>query len=266
MRTGALIFAFNNQQIDYVSMAAWSAERIHRHLGIPVCVVTDAEIPADTNVFDHVVQLESSDTQLRHFSDFQTQAVWHNSSRVTAYDLSPWDQTLVLDADYVVASNQLAMLFKNHNEFMSHKTAIEVSGNYSFEDNNRFGQVKFPMLWATVMLFKKNTTSKLIFDSMKMIKQNWDHYRNVYKVTEKTYRNDFALSIASNLVQGHTLWSTDIPWKLITVTPDSQLTQCDQDQFRVDYKDSQGRARWITLSQDFHAMGKQSLERIIAND
>lgn len=265
MKTGALIFAFNNKHVDYVSMATWSAKRIHRHLRIPVCLVTDQDtVHSDT--FDHVVHLESSDTQMRHFSDFKAHAVWHNSSRVTAYDLTPWDQTLVLDADYVVASNQLASLFDTGFDFMSHNKAIDASGNLSFEDNNRFGQVKMPMLWATVMLFKKNLTSKLIFDSMKMIKQNWDHYRNIYKITEKTYRNDFALSIACNMVQGHTLWSTDIPWNLLTVTPDSKLTQCNQDQFKVEYTDSQGRRKWLLLTQDFHAMSKQSLESIIAND
>ena len=35
MTTGALIFARNNEQIDYESMARWSAKNIERHLGIP---------------------------------------------------------------------------------------------------------------------------------------------------------------------------------------------------------------------------------------
>ena len=34
MTTGALIFAFNNEQTDYVKMAQWSAERIRHFLQV----------------------------------------------------------------------------------------------------------------------------------------------------------------------------------------------------------------------------------------
>lgn len=265
MTCGVLIFAFNNAHIDYLSMAAWSAQNIHRHLDIPVCVVTDAcTIPAHYK-FDQIVRVASTDTQVRHFTDLDVVAVWHNGSRTNAYELSPWDLTLVLDADYVVASNQLRTLFATDNHFMCHRTAVDVSGYPAFNENNWFGQTKVPMHWATVMLFKKSQSAKLIFDSMQMIKTHWNHYRNIYKISESTYRNDFALSIAMNLVEGHTLWSTDIPWNLSTVTPKSQLTQLEADTYRIDYVDAQEKARWIVLNQDFHAMGKQALGAIVAN-
>ena len=38
---GALIFAFNNEHIDYIAMAGWNAENIRKHLNLPVAVVTD---------------------------------------------------------------------------------------------------------------------------------------------------------------------------------------------------------------------------------
>ncbi len=43
MTTGALIFAFNNEQTDYVAMAGWCARNIRRHLDIPVAIVTDCD-------------------------------------------------------------------------------------------------------------------------------------------------------------------------------------------------------------------------------
>ena len=46
MTAGALIFAFNNEQIDYVSMAKWSAKNIERHLGIPTRIITNDDIEA----------------------------------------------------------------------------------------------------------------------------------------------------------------------------------------------------------------------------
>jgi hypothetical protein len=45
MTTGALIFARNNEQIDYEAMARWSARNIERHLGIPTHIVTDNSEP-----------------------------------------------------------------------------------------------------------------------------------------------------------------------------------------------------------------------------
>jgi len=42
MTTGALIFAFDNESTDYVTMAGWSARNIRRWLNIPTAVVTDA--------------------------------------------------------------------------------------------------------------------------------------------------------------------------------------------------------------------------------
>ena len=47
MTRGVLIFAFNNEHTDYVRMAAWCAKRIHRHLDLPVSVVTNAREQAE---------------------------------------------------------------------------------------------------------------------------------------------------------------------------------------------------------------------------
>ena len=53
MTQGALIFAFDNEEIDYVKLAAWNARNIHEHLKIPVAIVTDSvDVP---DVFDVVI-------------------------------------------------------------------------------------------------------------------------------------------------------------------------------------------------------------------
>jgi hypothetical protein len=41
MTTGALIFAQNNAQVDYVKLAIFAASRITKFLNIPVSIVTD---------------------------------------------------------------------------------------------------------------------------------------------------------------------------------------------------------------------------------
>jgi hypothetical protein len=250
MTTGAVIFARNNESIDYVSMAKWSAQNIKRHLGIDTHIVTD-----DTRI----------DSGSRHFADAGT-VTWHNTNRMDAYRLSPWDRTLVLDADYVVASDQLRSVLDSDQDFLAHRWAYDVTGENDFQGLNYFGNVRMPMWWATVMVFDKSKQAELIFDTMAMIRNNWTHYRNIYKNTSTTYRNDHALSIALLVVNGHTINHPGIPWSLATVTPEHKLTQLSADQYRVDFVNSENKSRWIEIRQDFHAMGKQQLGDIVANN
>jgi hypothetical protein len=265
MIAGAVIFAYNNEKIDYVSLAAWSAKNIRRHLDIPVCLITDH--PTESNEFDQVICTGDKDgSNSRHFSDLG-HVTWHNLDRMNVYDLTPWDQTLVLDADYVVASNQLNTVLESQENFVCHKNAYDITGKDTFKGLNVFGRYRMPMWWATVMMFRKSTQAQLIFNAMTMIRDNWTHYRRLYSNNQPTYRNDHALSIALNIENGHTLQTQDIPWALASLTPDHRLTQLSQDHYRVDYIDGENRAKWIYLSgQDFHAMGKQQLGAIVANN
>ena len=248
MTTGALIFARNNEKIDYVAMAEWSACNIERHLGIPTHIVTD----------------DAPNTNSRHFTDVG-HVTWHNHNRMDAYRLTPWDRTLVLDADYVVASNQLQSILEVDQDFLAHRWAYDVTGCNNFEGLNSFGTICMPMWWATVMMFRRSRQAELIFDSMQMIRDNWPHYRNLYKNTTPTYRNDHALSIALGIVNGHTLDHAGIPWALASLTPEHKLTQLNQDRYRVEFINTENKLHWIELRQDFHAMGKQQLGAIVAN-
>ena len=265
MTTGALIFAFDNEQTDYVAMAGWSAERIRRHLKIPTAIVTDAD-PTDRRLAaaDQVINTTPVSGGTRWFEDYQATVSWHNAGRTDAYTLSPWDQTLVLDADYVVASDQLKILLNSNQEFLAHASAYDITGVDNFVGLNEYGEYKMPMSWATVMMFRRSTHAELIFNCMAMIRDNWRHYKDLYQIASSTYRNDHALSIALNIVNGQTLEYTSIPWNLASVTPEHTVTRTSKDCYRIDYVDRDKRPRWTTIrNQDFHAMGKRHLEKLI---
>ena len=265
MTTGALIFAFDNESTDYVAMAAWSARNIRRHLNIPTAVVTNAP-PQDPRLqgFDQVISAVPESGGTRWFEDYQATVTWHNAGRTDAYALSPWDQTLVLDADYVVASDQLKILLDSNQEFLAHAHAYDITGQDNFVGLNEYGEYKISMSWATVMMFRKSAHAQLIFDCMQMIRDNWRHYKDLYRIASSTYRNDHALSIALNIVNGQTLEYPSILWNLASVTPEHTVTRTSKDCYRIDYHDRDKRSRWLTLrNQDFHAMGKKHLEKII---
>lgn len=260
--TGALIFAFNNEKIDYLVMARWNAQNILRHLGIPTAIVTDIDFAPQAH--ERVIFAKSASVNSRQFPDVG-EVTWHNTTRVDAYTLSPWERTIVLDADYVVASNQLQVLLEVDHEFLSHRWAYDVTGLNDFTGLNYFGNFNMPMHWATVMMFQRCDHARLIFEAMNMIRDNWKHYRNLYKNPHSVYRNDHALSIALGIVNGHSSKHDSIPWRLASLTPEHRLQQLAPDRYRVDFVTPDKKPRWIELTQDFHAMGKQHLGDIVAN-
>ena len=267
MTTGALIFAFDNEQTDYVAMAGWSAERIHRHLKIPTAVVTDAD-PTDRRLAaaDQVINATPVSGGTRWFEDYQATVSWHNAGRTDSYSLTPWDQTLVLDADYVVCGNELKTVIDSPQDFMCHRYAWDMTSVTDFDGLNWFGANCMPMWWATVMMFHKSNTAQYIFDCMSMIRANWHHYKDLYHIAGPTYRNDYALSIALGIVSGHTLQVDNIPFGLASVMPEHRLTQLDTDYFEIGYTGQDKKPKTIGWhGMDFHAMGKKHLGEIVAN-
>ena len=265
MTTGALIFAFNNEHTDYLAMAAWSANRIRRYLDIPVAVITDCTDSSRLSKFDRVIESSPVAGGTRYFDDYKENVTWYNAGRIDAYNLTPWDQTLLLDADYVVCGDELKHLLDLPQDFMCHRLAWDITSQDYFEGLNYFGQHKMPMWWATVMMFRKSNMAQYIFDCMAMIKNNWKHYKDLYHITSSQYRNDYALSIALGIVSGHTLKVDNIPWMLASVLPEHRITQIDEDHFEINYQD-QGRMKRMTWhGMDFHAMGKKHLGDIIAS-
>ena len=265
MKRGVVIFAYNSGDIDYQSMAAWSAVRIAKHLGLPTTLITDS-VPNNSAVFEDIVITTAESGGSRYFSDIGNNVTWFNGNRMDVYNLSPYDETLVLDADYVVCSNQLNLLFEISPDFLAPITAYDVTNTRTFNDLNWFGNNRMPMAWATVMRFRRSLLSKSVFDMMSMIRDNWKHYCNLYGVSRSTYRNDHALSIALNTLTGHQGSWPAVPWAMASVVPEHVLQQLDYNRFRVSYTTSDSKSRHVVIAdQDFHAMGKKHLGDIIAS-
>jgi len=259
---GVIIFAFNNESTNYIAIAAWSARNIRRHLNLPVAVVTDDPAAAAQYKFEHIIVTAPDTGGTRHFADYGTTVTWHNAGRINAYELSPFDQTIVLDADYVVAGNKLLDMLKIPQQFAAFRDAFDPS-NMTMIDT--FGEYRMPMWWATVMMFRRGTVSQYIFDSMQMIRNNWQHYRDLYGIHQSNYRNDYALSMALGLVAGAEQSVHQIYWPMLNVMPDHGLTCVEQDHYEVTYTNSKGHIKtlsWAGL--DFHAMCKRHLEVIVA--
>lgn len=265
MTTGALIFAFNNEHTDYVALAAWNAQNIRRHLNIPVAIITDCTDHVRLRDFDRVIESQAEAGGSRWFEDYQGRVTWYNAGRTEAADLSPWDQTLVLDADYVVASDNLKFVLDSPKDFLCFRKSYDVT-RPTDRFLETFGRSNFPMWWATVMMFRRSAQTTFIFDSMKMIKANWQHYVDLYGISSNIYRNDYALSIALGIVHGHSLKIDSIPWPMAATLPEHTVEAMGPDGYYIRYRDSENRDRYISIDGlDFHAMGKMHLENVIAS-
>lgn len=262
MTTGALMFAFGNKGLDYVHMAAWNANQIRQHLNIPVAVVTD-DVGNHRTAFDMVIPAPRRGSDCRYFEDLGYSVPWHNAGRPDAWDLSPWDRTLLVDTDFVIDSAALHDVLHSDQDLLAFDRAHDITGLDQFQGLNHFGQHRIAMWWATVIVFNRSEVAQRVFDCMKMVRANWSHYRDLYGIHAKTYRNDHALTIALAIVDGHVPSSRAIPWTLPTVVPGHLLTK-GQHGFRVDFTTPAGAAQYVTWQgMDFHAMGKQHLLNII---
>ena len=266
MSKGCLVFAFNNGMFDYVRLANSCSIRISEYLDLPTTVVTNETIKFDHN-FDKVIILPEPSNNARFFHDTKEVGKWINFNRCDAYSITPYDETILLDADYVVNSTQLNLLFTVNKSILYHGHSYDITGNTTFDVANRFGVFGFPMSWATVVYFKKDNYTTNFFKIMQMVQENYQHYANVYNFSAFPYRNDYALSITDSICNGHFLTKENhILWDLAAVIPTDKVECVDKNSYDVAYSTSVNGKQLLhkihVANMDLHIMGKTDLEKI----
>ena len=87
-----------------------------------------------------------------------------------------------------------------------------------------------PILWATVFYFSKaSKSSKILFDLIKHIQENWNFYRLQYQIVGKNYRNDFAFSIALHIMSNP---QVDLPGTHYYTTDRDKLYKGNENSFQ----------------------------------
>lgn len=276
MTTGALIFAQNTVGVDYVKLAIFAAKRVKEHLGIPVSLATDSEswlkfYPEHTSVFDKIIPIVGNNNQQKRFYDgtlaYKT-AEWKNLTRNQAYDITPYDRTLVLDSDYIINSNTLVKALNNNYSFQIFRKSFDLALNRDGSSFERINQHSIPFYWGTVFIFDKTASTRALFDLIEYIKLNWEYFRIIYKIDAPNFRNDFAFSIAIHIMNGNTEgdFAQELPG-LMTYTLDRDIMVTMKDNkmtFLVEKAHYPGEYTLVsTNATDVHVMNKQSLTRFI---
>lgn len=276
MTKGAFLIARNNGYIDYVKQAVFLAKRIKKYLDIPVTIATDSseylKNQFGTDDFDQIIELGwVEEINQRYFFDgtlSKRTASFKNENRASVYDLSPYDETLLMDTDYVISNDMLKSVFDSTSDLLMYKRSDDAAKVREEDEFYNISNTSVDFYWATVVFFRKTETNKIFFDLIKHIEEEWHHYRRVYQITSTLFRNDFAFSIAVHIMNGFKPgeFAGNLPGSMVYTTDKDILWSMKDDSmvFLVEKKGYLGEYTAIkTKGQTIHVMNKVSLNRIV---
>lgn len=265
MSKGILVHAFNNEQVDYVKQAIFLAKRARKHLNLPVSIVTDCDVP---DVFDKVIKITKDGyTQKVYNNGHQAQQLtFKNNSRVISYDVTPYDQTLMLDTDIIICDDTFKQCFAQQKDLLLYKDAYDLAQTRDYREFSKISETSVDFYWATCVYFTKCKSNSIFFELLKHIEENWQHYRMAYQILSQTYRNDFAFSIAIHIMNNHSTgyFANPMPGKLFYTTDKDILLNINENEltFLLESKNNKYfpmKTKDITV----HSMNKFSLEELL---
>lgn len=275
MTKGVILFAHNNGEIDYIKLAKFAAKRVKKCLNLPVSLITDkkTKITGLKKIFDKIIFTDTDIESRRYFYDGVDQSkilTWKNGSRSNVYDLTPYEETLVLDVDYIISSKVLLSCWDRKEDFLIYRDSYDLSG---WRDDSSFRSVSeysIPFYWATVFWFRKSAEVQMFFNIVDHIKNNWHYYKILYQIHSTNFRNDHAFSIALHTMNGFTngYFAGHLPGKMFYIYDLDFLEKIDDDDmlFLVQKKNSNNDYIFVkTHGLDVHVMNKYSLLRMIDN-
>ena len=276
MTRGSLIFAHNNRDVDYAKLALLSGSLAKKNLSLPVSIVTDEStiewmkqsniFSTVENTFDKIIITNRPTTENKrvlHDGTDKKIIPFINSTRSDAYALTPYDQTLLLDSDFLIFSNRL-------NQYWDVNSSVKVS--YAANDINSVDRLGYHdkyisdtgirLFWATTVMFNKDENSKLFFDLVDTIKTNYSYFADLYMFNPKQYRNDISFSIAQHIMSGfETDTVTSLPALLTAIDKDIlESVEKNKLTFLISADNNSYIAATIKNT-DIHIMNKQSILR-----
>jgi hypothetical protein len=107
-----------------------------------------------------------------------------------------------------------------------------------------------------------------------MVQKNYEHYANIHSFIAGVYRNDYALTLALRIANGHMNHESDIiPWNLLHVGKNTSVYADKETEFNTEYtvmfdnwQRGKIRKEYITIKDtDFHVMNKENFLELIKN-
>ncbi len=271
MTSGILLFAYNNEKVDYIAQAIYVSARIKKYLNLPTSIVTDNITQFDETCFDKVIRVDPEKYTLKTYNNGTTSnhsLSFKNDKRVYAYDLSPYDKTLLIDTDYIIADNVLSNCFDSVYDFMIYKDAFDLAGHRDYSEFSKISETGIDFYWATCVFFTKTQKNKQFFELLQHIQENYQHYRQVYQIQTPVYRNDHAFSIAIHIMNGFEdgNFANKMPGTMFYTTDRDIVCSIEDDQFVFLLEKEKVLHEYIPSrinGNSVHVMNKFSLAEVI---
>jgi len=278
MTRGVLIFAHNNRDIDYAATALAAGGLAKKHLGVPVSLATDSSTidwmktsksyNQAVSVFDKIIEVDTPVTENRRrlHDGLQSKIIpFVNSNRASAWDVTPYERTLLIDSDFLVLSNRLNEYWDVDADILIGKSMQDILETSRAGYLDRYISDVAPTLyWATNVMFTKNENSQLFFNLVNTIRINYSYYADMYRFNPSQYRNDISFSIAKHIMDGfNTDTSLSLPPIFTTLDKDI-LYKVDLDEkltFLINNDLNSNYCATTIKGLDVHVMNKQSLIR-----
>jgi hypothetical protein len=282
MSRGYLIHAYNNKEIDYGLMALCCALLLKKNLQEnKTALVTTSDTVGwlmqshPKNLLDYAfdqVIITDIDRNVpdRNFHDTQYTTYslpYYNTNRVNSCELSPFDETVLIDADFLVLDNSLDNVWNSSEDLLVNKSIIDLNHVENLGGfDKRFNDMSIPLYWATVMYFRKTDRVKSLFELMDFIKQNYNYYQQLYGFKSNSYfRNDYAISIAIHMlnsqVEGDAVKNLPVANLLVATEYDDMIDFQDGTAAFVSER-QQGDFKFHKISTNVHVMNKWSIGRM----
>ena len=278
MTKGVLLFANNNGTLNYVKQAHYLAKRIKKYLNLPTSIVTNIDIeskyPEYLETFDLVINdLNSYNNTNKRYHDgdlYNVTGKFYNKSRVNSYNLSPYDETIVMDTDYIICNDILNNCFIQQKDLLLYKDAVHIGTYTGTSEFMRISDTSVEFYWATVFFFRKTKQTKIFFDLLQHIEENYMHYRSMYQFRTTVFRNDFAFSIAIHIMNGYKQgdFAGKLPGTKFYAIDKDVLIDIVDDEIKILVQKTNRLGEYTavkTKGTNLHVMNKFSLERIIDN-
>lgn len=212
---GVLLCCNNNGVFPYHKLVPICAWFIKKHLGVPICVAADEstlaaiqELDGIFGLVDHLILLEHSEPmgqRLYYTSigelDVSQSGPFLNTNRRQCYDISPFDETLMMDVDFIVFNDVLNSVWGSDSPLRMNSTTAGLTHDKPAAIAH-VHPLSIAQQWATVVYFRKSSVAETFFEGIEFVQNHYDYFADQYRFSSHLYRNDFAFSIMAHAMNG----------------------------------------------------------------
>lgn len=189
---GYIIVAQNNNGVNYVDCARTLAKSIlYYHPMASICLLTNVEDAVDPVLFKYVHQFDEPVHDHAWANDWQ---IWHKT---------PFRETIKLEADMLITSH-----IDHWWNILRHRDVVVSTGARDWKDqqasSRHYRQVfdanHLPDVYNAITYWRRSQTAQEFFTTVRIIFENWEHYRKLLKFPEDQPSTDVVYAMAAKII------------------------------------------------------------------